>query len=292
MPRDLKRTKNFKQMGHALFIATIIALIIIASVLVTLAVLSANESCSPSPPPYSAQARISSAVRSSGPTGPPNLFSAQLGDPVTDAGDGSDGSGDNGDDGNSGNGGNGGTQADGSYSMDYYAGHDGNPSYAANGDAGESCQPSQEPASYFQYGKHAGATYDAGYATAEDHAGQFAEGCGAAGASSGYELNIDSLMPASWKGTKNCGDASASNAQWAKYAPTKEAFDKYISVMGSARLSMNTRSPLARQVGMPLLIRQSPPVPVSARDYAWGDSSFRQDLVFRQTGRFPVSVGC
>lgn len=154
------------------------------------------------------------------------------------------------------------------------------------------CAPGFEPAPFYPYGQHAGAAYDASYPNSEDQASRYPRGCGASGASQGYELNIDSLMPASWKGPQNCGADSAAGSQWAKFAPTKEAFDRYITAAGSARLSMNTRSPLARQTGIPLLLRQGPPVPISAQEYPWGDSGFRQDLVFKQTGRYPTSTAC
>jgi len=156
----------------------------------------------------------------------------------------------------------------------------------------DACPDGPEPSGYYPYGQHQAANYDASYPNAEDLASKYPRGCGGAGPSQGYELNIDSLMPSSWKGPKNCGTDSAADSQWSKYAPSKQAFDRYITAAGSARLSLNTRSPLARQTGIPLLLRQGPAVPISAQEYPWGDSSFRQDLVFRQEGRYPTSTSC
>lgn len=156
-----------------------------------------------------------------------------------------------------------------------------------------SCSPGPEPASFYPYGENEGAAYDASYPNAEDMSSKYPRGCGSATSADGYQLNVDSLMPASWRGgAQSCGDQSEAGSQWAKYAPTKESFDRYITAAGSARLSLNTRSPLGRQTGTPLLLRQGPAVPISAQEYPWNDSGFRQDLVFNQTGRYPTSTAC
>lgn len=107
-------------------------------------------------------------------------------------------------------------------------------------------------------------------------------------------LNVDSLMPASWRGSKNTSTAQGYRDQemWAKYAPTKDAFDRYVTAAGSARLSINTRDGLQRNLGVPLLLRQGPAIPLSTREHAFNDSSFRQQAIYNATGAFPQSTSC
>jgi len=155
------------------------------------------------------------------------------------------------------------------------------------------CASSTEPVSYNPYGQTVGAAFDQRYPNAEDSSSKYPSGCAATGeAAPGYQMSLDSLMPASWQPGATVDSSAAADNQWTKYAPSKDAYARYITAAGSARLSMNTRTSLARQTGIPLLLRQSPPVPVSATEYAWGDSGFRQDLVFRQTGMYPKSTSC
>lgn len=108
----------------------------------------------------------------------------------------------------------------------------------------------------------------------------------------GPTLNVDRLMPASWRKGESCGDLSEDEAEWARYAPSAGAFDRYITAAGSARLSLNTRSPLARITGTPNLLRQAPPVPVGAFQSEFLDSDFRQSLMFNATGNYPISIDC
>lgn len=108
----------------------------------------------------------------------------------------------------------------------------------------------------------------------------------------GYQLNVDHLMPASWRGPSNCAGLAVDDTQWSKYAPSKESFDRYITAAGSARLAVNTRSPLARQVGIPLLLRPGPPIPISTKEHEFNDSSFRQDTVFNSVGYYPGNDDC
>lgn len=145
-----------------------------------------------------------------------------------------------------------------------------------------------EPASYFPYSSgSAAANYDAAYPNEEDMSSLYPRGCPTS-QQAGYGLNVNSLMPAAWRSNTQCTDA-VDGSQWTKYAPTKEAFDRYITAQGSARLSLNTRSSSARQIGIPNLLRSQPPMPLAAEQIVFNDSSLRQDLVFRQLGRYPVS---
>ncbi len=132
--------------------------------------------------------------------------------------------------------------------------------------------------------------------------------CAPAGNSkTGYNLNVESLMPASWRsGSANastsspssCGSESDDSAQWAAYAPSKAAFDSYITTAGSARLGVNTRTAKARNTGLPNLLRDavaggsSGPVPIGADAVLFNDSDFRQTLVYNSTGKFPDLTWC
>jgi len=156
------------------------------------------------------------------------------------------------------------------------------------------CQTGPEPAAYFPYsGSQGAAAFDSAYPNEEDMSSMSPRGC-ASSQQAGYALNVNSLMPASWRSGSNCsGDSAAiDGSQWTKYAPTKEAFDRYITAQGSARLSLNTRNPLARQVGIPDLLRQQPPMPLAAEEIVFSDSSYRLDSIFRQMGRYPTSTTC
>lgn len=108
----------------------------------------------------------------------------------------------------------------------------------------------------------------------------------------GPTMNVDKLMPASWRKGPGCGQLSEDEAEWARYAPSQGAFDRYITAAGSARLSLNTRSPLARITGTPNLLRQAPKVPIGAFESDFLDSDWRQSLIFNATGNYPESISC
>lgn len=112
------------------------------------------------------------------------------------------------------------------------------------------------------------------------------------GTPNAYDLSLQALMPASWRGNDAC---SASDMQsgdnWDQYAPTKQAFDNYVVAAGSARLGLNTRTRNPTG-GVNYLLRPSPPVPVSGADISFNDSGFRQDLVYSSMGFYPANVQC
>lgn len=164
---------------------------------------------------------------------------------------------------------------------------------ATGGPCGTLATP--EPAPYWPYGKSTGAAYDSSYPNSADQSSLYPQGCTSDAAKGAYELNLDPLMPASWRASAaGCPQSreDADSSQWTKYAPTPEAFQRYITAAGSARLAMNTRSPLGRQVGVGLNWRPPLPVPVGTDVIPWQDSGFRQDLVFQETGQYPVSTAC
>lgn len=122
--------------------------------------------------------------------------------------------------------------------------------------------------------------------------------CSPAGISkSGFNLDVNHLMPASWRGglRGGCGDEAEDTAQWAAYAPSKEAFDSYITTAGSARLSVNTRTPHARQIGLPNLVKDAvqgcgaggAPIPIGSNAVIFNDSDLRQNAIYNSTGSFP-----
>lgn len=127
---------------------------------------------------------------------------------------------------------------------------------------------------------------------------QDSEHCNSNNGAGGKSMSLSSLMPQSWKqaGTPvsnlNSGAASLSsqNNDWSKFAPTKEAFAKYVSTAGSARLSTNSKGKgaLSRQVGVPLLLMQKPKINVTSKNFSFNDSSNRMDLVAETTGSYPI----
>jgi hypothetical protein len=106
------------------------------------------------------------------------------------------------------------------------------------------------------------------------------------------ELNIDKLMPASWQSNATNNSEATDNSNWAKYAPTKESFSRYIAAGGSARLSMNTRSARSRIVGIPLLLRSGVKIPIGTDSIPFSGSSLREDQIFNATGVHPQKNNC
>lgn len=144
------------------------------------------------------------------------------------------------------------------------------------------------PLGFAPYGSTDDGAYFADYPQSEDSSSLDGDG-----SPSSYDMNLSALMPASWRGAGNCGavDANGAEDEWSKYAPSKESFENYITAAGSARLGMNTRvrNPTG---GVANLLRPAPPVPMSASDIAFNDSSFRQDLVYDSLGAYPTQVHC
>lgn len=144
------------------------------------------------------------------------------------------------------------------------------------------------PLGFAPYGATDDGAYFADYPQSEDSSSLNGDG-----SPSSYDMNLSALMPASWRGAGNCGavDANGADDEWSKYAPSKESFENYITAAGSARLGMNTRvrNPTG---GVANLLRPAPPVPMSASDITFNDSSFRQDLVYDSLGAYPTQVHC
>lgn len=112
------------------------------------------------------------------------------------------------------------------------------------------------------------------------------------GTPSAYDMSLAALMPASWRGNASCsGENAQSGDNWDQYAPTKQAFDNYITAAGSARLGLNTRTRNPTG-GVNYLLRPAPPVPVTGASIPFGDSGFRQDLVMNSLGWYPENVQC
>ncbi len=187
------------------------------------------------------------------------------------------------------------------YAQDHYAGHAqyhvphtvGTQAPAQFAAAEQStCSQGPAPQGYYPYAQNPSLAFDSSYPNEEDMSSKYPRGCAMGISSQGYDLNIDALMPASWKQTPNCGDAAYDNTQWSKYAPSRQAFDRYITAAGSARLSLNTRWGLNRNIGIPLLLRQGPPVPLSTNQVPFNDSSYRNDLIYQTVGRYPQNITC
>jgi len=121
------------------------------------------------------------------------------------------------------------------------------------------------------------------------------------GGGSSCGMNIDNLMPASWrKGAPGsmgpAGGTSCANMQseqlWSKYSPSRGAYNNYITAAGSARLTLNTRSALNRTIGLPNLLRQGPAVPISSQAVLFNDSGYRQDSYYNAVGAYPQLTSC
>lgn len=154
------------------------------------------------------------------------------------------------------------------------------------------CGMGPAPQGYYPYAQNPSVAFDSSYPNEEDMSSKYPRGCAEGISSQGYDLSIDALMPSSWKQTPNCGDQAYDNTQWSKYAPSRDAFDRYITAAGSARLSLNTRWGLSRNTGIPLLLRQGPPVPLSTTQIPFNGSSYREDLIYQTTSRYPQSTTC
>ncbi len=128
------------------------------------------------------------------------------------------------------------------------------------------------------------------YPDETDSSNLYAKGCNQVKCDN---LNIDSLMPSSWKTGKPCDNIqSTDQINWAQYAPQKSAYEKQLTAAGSVRLAQNTRLPLARQTGIPNLLRNGSPVPVSGESFVFNDSQYRQSLYYGATGQYPTSSSC
>jgi len=168
------------------------------------------------------------------------------------------------------------------------------PAYQGCGYAArQACPTSPEPAAYYPYqGSQGAAAFDSAYPNEEDMSSLAPRGCPSS-QQAGYALNVNSLMPASWRSNTGCtATQSMDGSTWAKYSPTKEAFDRYITAQGSARLSLTTRSSQGRITGIPDLLRASPPMPLSSDEIPFFDAENRQNAVFQALGRFPMSTAC
>ncbi len=114
-----------------------------------------------------------------------------------------------------------------------------------------------------------------------------------------YQMSIDALMPAGWAGApppQGQGVAPASalavanNQIWTAYGPTKQAFERYITSAGAARLGMITRNPNTRITGSTWNLqdlRSQIAIPISAVATPWNDADQRQMLYYGSTGYFP-----
>jgi hypothetical protein len=105
-------------------------------------------------------------------------------------------------------------------------------------------------------------------------------------------LRRDSHMPISWRDNAPCGALAGDDTLFGKWAPTKAAYDNYITASGSARLSLNTRIKNPAGFNPWAGIRSQPPIPISGTAILFNDSSLRQDLIYNSTGVYPTSGMC
>lgn len=109
-----------------------------------------------------------------------------------------------------------------------------------------------------------------------------------------YLMDPETLLPGSWRkgGNAPCPEGTDPNSQWTKYAPSREAYDRYITASSAARLSVNTRNAINRITGTPVLLRSATFTPLSHSSYTFNDSSLRQDQIADATGIYPGEHRC
>ena len=108
-----------------------------------------------------------------------------------------------------------------------------------------------------------------------------------------YAINPDNLMPGSWREGVGCGDGTDPNSQWAKYHPTRDKYYRYITAAGSARLGVNTRSPLRKILGIQSDLRSPTSTPLSTiQTTPFNMSSQQADFIYSAVGSFPHDITC
>lgn len=105
-------------------------------------------------------------------------------------------------------------------------------------------------------------------------------------------LRRDTHMPISWRDNAPCGSLAGDDTLFGKWAPTKAAYDNYITASGSARLSLNTRVKNPAGFNPWAGIRTQPPIPISGTAILFNDCSLRQDLIYNSTGVYPTAGMC
>lgn len=107
------------------------------------------------------------------------------------------------------------------------------------------------------------------------------------------QLNLNSMMPASWNSKAALQGCNGPNSDWNRYTVTRDGALRYISSVGTAKYNYVTRSPAGRLFGTPNLLRSQPPTALSYAGEGGGpwfnDSSARQALV---TPSMRSSIGC
>lgn len=105
-------------------------------------------------------------------------------------------------------------------------------------------------------------------------------------------LRRDSHLPISWRDNAPCGSMAGDYTLFGKWAPTKAAYDNYITASGSSRLSLNTRIKNPAGFNPWAGIRSQPPMPISGTAILFNDCSLRQDLIYNSTGVYPTAGMC
>lgn len=98
-----------------------------------------------------------------------------------------------------------------------------------------------------------------------------------------YAMNVQSLLPASWK-TDECG-GGAQHSQWTKYGPRKDDYMRAQIVGRTALLPLSTRvkNPTG---GIPNLLRSSTSLPLSGSHVLFNGSSHLEEQNKNLTGSY------
>lgn len=167
-----------------------------------------------------------------------------------------------------------------------------------------------EPSAYYPYtGGNSAAAFDAAYPNEMDMSSTYPRGslgnrARNDGSGFNYTMSVDNLMPAAWRsnGYQNVqyqgmsqdsgvGCDGGACGLWSQYAPSRQAFDRYITAGGSARLSLSTRDSISK-LGMRDPLRPQPPMPLAAENVVFNDSSHRLDQIYQASGSYPRSTAC
>lgn len=104
-----------------------------------------------------------------------------------------------------------------------------------------------------------------------------------------FAMNAENLLPGSWRSGTACAanQEDPVDAQWTKYHPTRERYQRFITSAGSVRMGIQSRSPHSKVMGLPNMLRSGTATPLTNTPVMFGDSSHRLHAIQEATGMFP-----
>lgn len=110
-----------------------------------------------------------------------------------------------------------------------------------------------------------------------------------------WTMSIQNLMPTNWRSGVGCptGQDPGDTNRWTRFAPQYDAYKRYISAAGAARLTVNERSAMRKFIGINNDPRPQPPVPLTNSLLTpFQDSPLRLDFLADHFGYYPGSNAC